>query len=65
LIAIHLQWKSIAPVNLQLSHFQQLVYCIQTSQVACISRKTPAFKSNLPLTCRVTKISRISVVSTN
>jgi len=33
---------------------------IQTYQVSRISRETPAFCSHLPLTCRLTKISRIS-----
>jgi len=38
---------------------------IQTYQVSRISRETPAFWGHLPLTRRVTKISRISVLSTN
>ena len=33
---------------------------LQTYQVSCISRETPAFWSHLPLTRRSTKISRIS-----
>jgi len=37
----------------------------QTYQVSRISRETTAFWSNLPLIRRVTKISRISVLSTN
>ena len=37
----------------------------QTYQVSRISGETPAFWSHLPLTRRVTKISRISVLSTN
>ena len=35
------------------------------SDVSRISRETPAFWSHLLLTCRVIKISRISVLSTN